>query len=73
MAIFGGDAQHGDFAAVAHVGEHVAEAGGVAGHLQAHVEAFLMPSFFWTSGEVRSRMLTAWCAHFAGQRRDGIR
>jgi hypothetical protein len=34
----GGDAEHRDPGAVAHVGEHVAEAGGVAGHLEAHVE-----------------------------------
>ena len=37
--LFGGDAQHRDPGAVAHVGDHVAEGGGVAGHLQAHVEA----------------------------------
>ena len=36
-----GDAEHGDLAAVAHVGQHVAEGAGVAGHLQADVEAFL--------------------------------
>ena len=42
MAIsVGGDAEHGDLAAVAHVAEHVAEGGGVAGHLEADVEAFV--------------------------------
>ena len=38
---FGGDAEHGDLAAVAHVGEHVAEGVGVAGHFEADVEAFV--------------------------------
>ena len=42
----GGDAEHGDLAAVAHVGEHVAEGVGVAGHLQADVEAFLHAQLF---------------------------
>ena len=39
--VFGGDAEHGDFAAVAHVGEHIAEGVGVAGHFEAYVEALL--------------------------------
>ena len=41
MAISFGDAEHRDLAAVAHVGEHVAEGRRIAGHFQADVEAFL--------------------------------
>src|ERR1700739_2414754 len=36
----GRDAECGDLATVAHVGDHVAQSLRVAGHLQAHVESF---------------------------------
>src|SRR5580704_3280014 len=39
--VFGGDAEHGDLCAVAHVCEHLAEGAGVAGHFEADVEAFV--------------------------------
>ena len=40
-----GDAEHGDFAAVAHVVDHIAKGGGIAAHLQTHVEALLHAEF----------------------------
>ena len=62
MAIWlGGDAEHGDLAAVAHVGEHVAEGGGVAGHFEADVEAFVHAELFLRLAE----------RGFAGDRRRG--
>src|SRR5262249_46498668 len=45
------DAEKGDLAAVAHVGEHIAECSRAAGHLQAHVEAFLHPQFLLHFGD----------------------
>ena len=36
----GGNAEHRDAAAVAHVGKHVAEGRGVAGHFEADIETF---------------------------------
>ena len=50
-----GDAEHGDLAAVAHVGEHVAKAGRVARHFQADVEAFLHAELFLRLGQVLVR------------------
>ena len=50
---FGGNAEHRDLAAVAHVGEHVAEGRGVAGHLQADVEAFRHAEFLLHVGQRR--------------------
>ena len=53
------DAEHGDLRAVAHVGEHVAEAGGIARHLQADVEALRHAEFLLhvraASSRARSR------------------
>ena len=43
--VFGWDAEHGDLCAVAHVGEHLAEGAGIAGHLQADVEALMHVEF----------------------------
>ena len=39
--VFGWDAEHGNLCAVAHVGEHLAEGAGIAGHLEADVEALV--------------------------------
>ena len=39
--VFGGDAEHGDLCSVAHVGEHLAEGVGVAGHLETDVETLV--------------------------------
>ena len=47
----GRNAEHGDFAAVAHVGEHVAEGRRVAGHFQADVEALLHAELLLHVGE----------------------
>ena len=41
-----GDAEHGDLASVAHVGDHLAEGVGVAGHFEADVEAFAHAELF---------------------------
>ena len=45
------DAEQGDLAAVAHVGEHIAEGGRVAGHLQPDVEALLHAQFLLRVGD----------------------
>ena len=57
------DAEHGDLAAVGHVGEHVAEGRGVAGHLQADVEAFLHAQL------ASARRRASRCATSTAQRR----
>ncbi|SPF34488.1 hypothetical protein SBA4_150005 [Candidatus Sulfopaludibacter sp. SbA4] len=44
--LFGGNPQHGDAGAVAHVGNHVAEGGGAAGHFEPDVETFRHAQFF---------------------------
>lgn len=49
--VLGGDAEHSDLRAVAHVGEHLAKGGGVAGHLEADVEAFLHVQLLLDLGE----------------------
>ena len=46
-----GDAEHGDLAAVAHVGQHVAKGLRVAGHFQADVEALLHAQLLLHVGE----------------------
>ena len=46
-----GSAQHRDAPAMRHVGEHIAQRGGVARHLQADVEAFLHPQLALDIGE----------------------
>ena len=51
--LVGGDAEHGDLAAVAHVGDHVAEGVGVAGHLEADIEAFAHAELLLHFGERR--------------------
>ena len=63
------DAEHGDLAAVAHVGEHVAEGVRVARHLQPDVEAFLHAQLLLRVGD-RCRCATSSAsvgAHLAGQ------
>ena len=63
-----GDAEHGDLAAVAHVGEHVAERRRVAGHFQADVEAFAHAELLLHVGQRRrSRIDGQVGAQLAGQ------
>ena len=63
MAIWlGGNAQHGDFSPVRHVGDHVAEGGGVAGHFQADVKSLLHAQFLLGVAQVAF-------AHVQGQGR----
>ena len=53
--LLGRDAEHGDLAAVAHVGEHVAEGGRVAGHFEARRRS--LPSCRAVSGRRRVTFL----------------
>ncbi len=47
----GRDAEHGDFASVADVGEHFAEGCGRAGHFEADIEAFAHAELFLDFGD----------------------
>ena len=72
--VFGRDAEHGDLCAVAHVGEHLAEGGGVAGHLEADVEAFLHVELLLDLLErCGARIDREGDADFFGERRGGTR
>ena len=44
------NSEHGDLRAVTHVREHFAKGGGVAGHLQSHVKAFVHAQLFLNIG-----------------------
>src|ERR1700683_1607243 len=64
----GGDAEDGDAAAVAHVVDHFSEAGGVAGHFESDVEAFLHAELFLKLGDGGlARIDGDGGSHFAGQ------
>ncbi len=62
------DSEHGDFCAVAHIGQHVAEGGGITGHLEADVEAFGHGELFLDVFEVLAAGIDGERdAHFAGE------
>ena len=65
---FSRDAEHGDFGAVAHVGDHVAEGGGIARHFEADIETFLHAELFLRIGKSGGgRVDGEGGTHFTGQ------
>lgn len=65
---FGRDAEHGDLATVGHIGQHVAEGAGVAGHFQSDIETFLHSQLFLNVGEfLRAYIDGAVGPHFFGE------
>ncbi len=61
-------AQHGDLAAVGHVGEHLLERRGAAGHLEADIESLTHAELAHRVGDARARHVDReGQAHRAGQ------